>query len=224
VRGADSSATLPVSDAALRRAYTGIAPLYDPVIARATGPSRRRAVDFLGIRPAERVLVLGVGTGLDLPHVPREAVYEGVDITPAMLRRAQRRAERLGLAFAAHEASASALPFDAARFDAAILHLILAVVPDPVAALRELERVLRPGGRAVIWDKMLADGSRPSLIRRTLHALTHRWATGFLLDLSEALAAAPALRVTHREPSILRGLWQIVVLQKSLDSPPSDRR
>jgi phosphatidylethanolamine/phosphatidyl-N-methylethanolamine N-methyltransferase len=79
-----------------------------------------------------------------------------------------------------------------------------------------VERVLRPGGRAVIWDKMLRDGSRPSLLRRAVHALTHRYLTGFLLDLDATLAAAPALRVTHREPSLFAGMWQIVLLEKDL--------
>jgi phosphatidylethanolamine/phosphatidyl-N-methylethanolamine N-methyltransferase len=203
-----------VSDASLRRAYTLFAPIYDLVVGGATSRSRGRSIDLLGIRPLERVLLLGVGTGLDMPHLPRGAAYEGVDLTPGMLHRAARHAERLGLALVPREASASALPFEAGRFDAAVLHLILAVVPDPIAALQEVERVLRSGGRAVIWDKMLRDGGRPSPFRRAAHALAHRWATGFLLDLPAVLREAPRLHVTHREPSIFGGLWQIVVLEK----------
>lgn len=204
-----------MSDASLRRAYTAVAPFYDLLFARVTAGGRRRAVELLAVGAGERVLLLGAGTGLDLRHLPRGAVYHGVDLTPGMLRRAARRAERLGLDFAAHRASVAALPFPSGRFDAAVLHLILAVVPEPVAALREVERVLRPGGRAVVWDKLLRDGSRPSLLRRALHGVTHRWATGFLLDLSVALRATPALRITAREPSLLGGLWQILLLEKA---------
>jgi ubiquinone/menaquinone biosynthesis C-methylase UbiE len=131
-----------------------------------------------------------------------------------MLRRARRRAERLGFPLQTIQASAASLPFADGRFDAAILHLILAVVPDPAAALHEVERTLRPGGRAVIWDKMLPVGGRPSLLRRGVHALTYRHLTGFLLDLPSALAAAPSLRITHREPSIFGGMWQVVLLEK----------
>jgi ubiquinone/menaquinone biosynthesis C-methylase UbiE len=203
-----------MSDASLRRAYGIWAVFYDVVVG-GVGGARRRSLEVLAPRPGERILLVGAGTGLDLPHLPRHARCDAVDLTPAMLRRARRRAERLGFPLTVTEAAAAALPFADGRFDAAVLHLILAVVPDPVSALREVERTLRPGGRAVVWDKMLPAGGRPSLLRRCAHALTHRHLTGFLFDLPATLAAAPSLRVTHREPSIFGGMWQIVLLEKT---------
>ena len=202
-----------MSDASLRRAYGFWAAFYDLVVG-GLGGARRRSLECLAPRAGERVLLVGAGTGLDLPLLPRGARYDAVDLTPAMLRRARRRAARLDLPVHAVQASGASLPFADGSFDAAILHLILAVVPDPVSALREVERTLRPGGRAVVWDKMLPAGGRPSLLRRCAHALTHRHLTGFLFDLPATLAAAPSLRVTHREPSIFGGMWQIVLLEE----------
>jgi phosphatidylethanolamine/phosphatidyl-N-methylethanolamine N-methyltransferase len=204
-----------MSDASLRSAYSVWALGYDALFGAATDGARARSLELLAPRPGERVLLVGVGTGLDLPHLPRHAAVRAVDLTPAMLRRARRRAARLGLPVALAQASAAALPFADGECDAVILHLILAVVPDPAAALREVARVLRPGGRAVVWDKMLAEGRRPSLLRRAAHALSHRHVTGFLFDLDAALRAAPALRIVHREASIFRGMWQIVELVKT---------
>jgi ubiquinone/menaquinone biosynthesis C-methylase UbiE len=203
-----------MSDASLRAAYSVWALGYDVLFGSATSGARRRSLDLLAPCAGERILLVGAGTGLDLPHLPRRARTAAVDLTPAMLRRARRRAARLGVPVALAEASASALPFVNEGFDAVILHLILAVVPDPAAALREAARVLRPGGRAVLWDKMLGEGRRPSRVRRAVHALTHRFVTGFLLDLDATLATVPTLRVTHREPSLFGGMWQIALLEK----------
>ena len=202
-----------MSDRSLRAAYTFWAPLYDAIVG-GIGHARRRSIAVLAPRAGERVLIVGVGTGLDFPHLPRHASYEAVDITPAMLRRAERRAARLGLPLVALEASAAALPFEDASFDAVILHLILAVVPDPLAALGEVQRVLKPGGRAVVWDKMRPPGRRPSLFRRVAHALTHRHLTGFMLDFYGTVAAVGGLRVTHDEPSVFGGMLRIVLLEK----------
>lgn len=209
-----------MSDASLRRAYGFWALFYD-VLVGGTGAARRRSLEALAPRPGERILLVGVGTGLDLPHLPDHARFYALDLTSAMLLRARRRARGLDVPVTFAQASAASLPFAAGRFDAAILHLILAVVPDPVAALREVERSLRPGGRAVVWDKMLPDGGRPSLLRRLIHALTHRHLTGLMLDLPGVLATTPSLAIVHREPSIFGGMWQIVVLKKT--SPPGVR-
>ena len=208
-----------MSDRSLRAAYSFWAPLYDAIVG-GVGHARRRSIAVLAPRAGERVLIVGVGTGLDLPHLPRHASYDAVDLTPAMLRRAERRAARLGLPLVALEASASALPFEDAHFDVVILHLILAVVPDPRAALGEVQRVLKPGGRAVVWDKMCQPGRRPSLFRRAAHALTHRHLTGFMLDFHGTVESVGGLRVTHDEPSVFGGMWRIVLLEK----PEADSR
>ena len=202
-----------MSDRSLRTAYAFWAPLYDAIVG-GIGHARRRSIAALAPRAGERVLIVGVGTGLDFPHLPRHASYDAVDITPAMLRRAERRAARLGLPLVALEASAAALPFEDAHFDAVILHLVLAVVPDALAALGEVQRVLKPGGRAVVWDKMRPPGRRPSLLRRAAHALTHRHLTGFMLDFYGTVEAVGGLRITHDEPSVFGGMLRIVLLEK----------
>lgn len=101
------------------------------------------------LQPAagEEVLIIGAGTGADLPFLPSGARITAIDLTPAMLARLEQRAAALGHSVQAHVMDGQALSLPSNRYDAVILHLILAVFPDPVACIREAERVLKPGGR-----------------------------------------------------------------------------
>jgi ubiquinone/menaquinone biosynthesis C-methylase UbiE len=89
-----------------------------------------------------------------------------IDLTPTMIRRLTRRAARLGLPLDARVMDAHELNYADGSFDVVILHLILAVVPDPVKCIREVQRVLRPGGRAVVLDKFVSEGASPGFVRR----------------------------------------------------------
>jgi phosphatidylethanolamine/phosphatidyl-N-methylethanolamine N-methyltransferase len=141
--------------------YTIWAPFYDRVT-RFHG-ERRRSVELLGLRPGERVLIIGCGTGADIPFLPADVHVLATDLTPAMLRQAQAHA-RPGVEFRVLDGLALDLPDGS--FDAVILHMVLEVIPDPVRCLREAARVLRPGGRIAVFDKFLPDGHRPGPLAR----------------------------------------------------------
>jgi ubiquinone/menaquinone biosynthesis C-methylase UbiE len=199
------------SNAWNRIRYTLIAPLYDRV-ARFDS-ARRRSVGLLALHAGERVLIPGCGTGADLPFLPPEVEVVAGDITPAMVRRTRDRAERLGRAADVRLMDAAALDLPDATFDAVILHLILAVIPDPVGCIREAERVLRPGGRIAVFDKWVRDGARPSPLRRLANVFARVVATELTRSLGP-LVAETGIALEHREPAGPFGLFEIALLRK----------
>ena len=195
-----------------RSRYGFYAPFYD-VVARKLQTGRRRAIELLAANAGERVLIDGCGTGLDLELLPRGVAVAAIDITPAMVEKTRRRALGLGLDADVRVMDAGNLEYPDASFDAGILHLILAVVPDPRAAAREAARVLKPGGRAVIFDKFLPEQESPSLFRRGLNVVTNVFATDINRKLGEILAGT-GLEVTHDEPSAFGGVFRVVLVRK----------
>jgi len=204
----------PPSPTPLRRAYTFWAPIYDALIdSHATRRVRRRSIELLRDWGGKRALLVGVGSGLDLPFLPHDADYTGIDITPAMLRLARRRAQRCGCPIRLMPGNAMSLPFDDGEFDRIIMHLILAVVPDPARALCEATRVLKPGGEILILDKFLRPGQRAPL-RRALNVLTRHLATRTDVVFEDILAQRPGLTLMHDEPAFLKGWFRHIILRK----------
>lgn len=189
--------------------YTAFAPLYDRVAS--FGTQRRRSIELLDLKPGERVLIVGAGTGADLLYLPAGVEVVAGDITPAMVERVRRRAAGLRREVTAEVMDGQALPLPDDSFDAVILHLVVAVIPDPVACLREAARVLRPGGRAVVFDKFVPDDRDPSVARRALNVVTNALFSDVTRQLGPLLTGT-GLRVVHREPAALGGRFEIALL------------
>jgi ubiquinone/menaquinone biosynthesis C-methylase UbiE len=193
--------------------YTVWAPVYDKVMGPFAGKARQRALGLLNLHAGERVLLSGVGTGLDLPRLISGVEAVGIDLSPAMLRKARARVD--GQDVTLREMNAQALDFPDSSFDAVILNLILSVVPDGAAAFREAWRVLRPGGRAVIFDKFAAEGGHLSVMRRTLGKIISLFGTDPNRRLSDIIGQPPDMVIERDEPSLLRGQYRIVLLSKA---------
>jgi phosphatidylethanolamine/phosphatidyl-N-methylethanolamine N-methyltransferase len=195
-----------------RLRYTAWAPGYD-AIANAAGfdAARRLSIERLRLTSGERVLIVGAGTGLDLPHLPSDLDITAVDVTPAMLNRLERRAAKAHRAVTTRIMDGRQLAFPDSSFDAVVMHLILAVMPHPERGLREAVRVLKPGGRIAVFDKFLRDDERPSLKRRLLNA----FAKPLFSDLNRRfgpLIAGTPLIVEREEPVAFGGSYRVVTL------------
>jgi len=137
---------------------------------------RRKSMARLNDINNKDILINGIGTGLDLEYLPDGARYTGSDITPLMLRRAEKRAQQSAIDIRLICADSQKLPFKKGSFDIIIMHLILAVVPDPERALQEADRVLKKNGSIYILDKFLRPGQLAP-VRRGLNAVLRHIAT-----------------------------------------------
>ena len=195
----------------LRWSYTLIAPLYDLAIARPLHAARTQSLRSLPTDVAGKVLLSGIGTGLDLPLLPKLHHYTALDFNAAMLDRAKPRGAGLHVEWVLGDSMA--LPFPDAQFDHVVLHLILAVVPQPELCLSEASRVLKSGGTIIIFDKFLRPQQR-AWLRRALNPVTRRIATRMDVVFEEVLRALPELVVVSDVPLLAGGWFRGIVLRR----------
>jgi phosphatidylethanolamine/phosphatidyl-N-methylethanolamine N-methyltransferase len=143
----------------VRAAYQRWASVYDTVFGGVSSMGRRRAVAAVNALPGTRVLEVGVGTGLALPHYRREKRITGIDLSAEMLARARERvaAEKLANVDALLELDAEATGFPDSSFDIAVAMFVASVVPHPRALMAEMRRVVRPGGQILFVNHFAAE-------------------------------------------------------------------
>lgn len=120
------------------------------------------------------VLEIAIGTGLNLPYYPAEVSLTGIDLSPAMLALAQRRAEELARGVELEVGDAQALPFADASFDTVVSTLSLCTIPDEHTAISESYRVLRPGGSFLLLEHVRSSHFIVRAGQRAIEQLTLR--------------------------------------------------
>lgn len=198
---------------ALKHSYTLLAPIYDSLVSGPLDFYREKSLSRISDTHNKKILINGIGSGLDLPYLAKDAIYTGTDITPAMLKRAEKRASETPLNINLQIADSQALPFDDEYFDAIVMHLILAVVPNPVLALQEANRVLKPGGKIYVFDKFIRPGQH-AITRRVLNLFIRHVATRTDVVFERCLESCPQLEVIHDEPALANGWFRLIELKK----------
>ena len=189
------------------------APIYDSTVNHLFMPGRKRALELLNLKAGERALIVGVGTGADLPLLPAGIEVTGIDLSPEMLAKARLKLDRCPAFVKLIQGDAQAFLVKESSFDAVILNLILSVIPDGNACLQSSLRALKPGGRIVIFDKFLPEGKSISVGRRFVNLFSTLLGTDINRRLSD-LTRDCACAITHAEPSIANGMYQIILLEK----------
>ena len=195
----------------LRNSYTLLAPVYDWLIGPAL--ARVRAQSLARLPPSgAHILINGAGSGLDLPLLTPMHRYTALDLTRAMINKAQPRRGQLDLQWV--QGDSQLLPFRNETFDHVLMHLILAIVPDSRAALREATRVVRTGGKLFLLDKFLRRGEIAPM-RRLINPLMRRIATRTNVVFEDVLEGSSGLRVLDDQPVMAGGWFRMITLEKT---------
>ncbi len=198
----------------VERVYATLAGVYDAGFDWALGPGRRRAVAGLPLLDGHRVLEVGVGTGLSLPHYPAGCRVTGIDISEPMLEQARDRADALGLdRVDLRLMDARELQFGDATFDHVLAPYVISVVPEPRRVMAEIARVCRPGGTVAVVNHFGSSGRCSRTLERLVTPVT-QW-LGFRMDLPSAVVTDTAgLVVRTIERVNLCGMWRLIVLDR----------
>jgi phosphatidylethanolamine/phosphatidyl-N-methylethanolamine N-methyltransferase len=162
-----------VSKETVAKSYAVWAPFYDFVFG---GVFRRARLEAIAAaeRAGRHILEVGVGTGISLPDYSTSSRLTGVDISAAMLRKAQEKVRNLGLNHVEGLAvmDAEKMAFPDASFEVIVAQLVVTTVPNPEATLDEFVRVLKPGGEIVLVSRVGADKGLRRLVEKSLTPIT----------------------------------------------------
>jgi phosphatidylethanolamine/phosphatidyl-N-methylethanolamine N-methyltransferase len=200
----------------VKAAYRRYAGFYNALFGPVLQPGRKAVIEALKCKPGERVLEVGVGTGLALDLYPHDVRVVGIDVSSEMLAKARRRVEKRGLAHveALLEMDAEAMTFPDASFDKIVAMYVVPVVPNPARLLAELHRVCKPTGEIYLVNHVRSDNPVISAFEKGLARFSDK--IGFRPDfeLRELLHESHELVQIER----VNIFWKVMQLRNGVAS------
>jgi phosphatidylethanolamine/phosphatidyl-N-methylethanolamine N-methyltransferase len=200
---------------AVKAAYRRYARIYDTVFGPVLQPGRKAVLGALNLRPGDRVLEVGVGTGLSLQMYPSSVRITGIDVSREMLEKARARAarQRLENIEGLHEMDAEQMTFPDASFDKVVAMYVVSVVERPAKLLDELHRVCKPDGEIFIVNHFQSDNPIVGGIEKALSGFSST--LGFHPDfkLREVLPAGHNGEVSMSRVNLF---WKVIRLRNGV--------
>ena len=196
--------------AKIERVYTAYAKVYDRVFGKVFHEGRQSVIRNLNVQPNEKILEVGVGTGLALPMYPRHCQIVGIDFSEGMLNQAKQKAAENEMDHVQlHRMDAGAMEFDDSSFDTVVAAYVVTAVPDYRLVVSEMIRVCRPGGRIIMLNHFANDNRVIAAVEKVLSPITKHlgWRTD--LALQTVLDGTP-LHVARKQHVNPLRLWALV--------------
>ncbi len=198
----------------VERVYEKLSKVYDLIFGPALHPGRLAARDRMGVQAGDRVLEVGVGTGINISLYPRTCKITGIDLSTPMLAKARERVAREELVnVRLFEMDAAKLTFPDNSFDIVYAPYLVSVVPDPVQVVREMRRVCRPGGKIIILNHFRSANPILSWMERAISPFTVHIGFKSDLDLPGFLAQAELQPISIEKVNVPK-IWSLVTCVK----------
>ena len=201
--------------AATKARYGHIAPIYDfieilPELRYRSWRERFWEIVQIELSRGDRLLEVGVGTGKNMPYWPQEIHLTAIDLTPGMVARARQRAAKLRVDAEIMEGDAQSMEFPDNSFDAAAATFVFCSVPDPVLGLRELERVVRPGGSIFLMEHVRSKNPRIGKLMDLVNPIVRNLMGPNINRDTVANVTRANLAITHVEDLGRGGIFKII--------------
>jgi phosphatidylethanolamine/phosphatidyl-N-methylethanolamine N-methyltransferase len=192
------------------RVYENLAWMYDFVFGPTLHTGRVQAIERMGINRGDRILEVGVGTGINADLYPRDCAVTGIDLSTSMLDKARDRVARKGFRnVRLIEMDAADLKFADGSFDIVYAPYLISVVPDPIQVAREMKRVCRPNGRVIFLNHFRSANPMLAWIERAISPATVHIGFKSDLDLPAFLAQADLKPVSIEKVNVPK-IWSLV--------------
>ena len=201
-----------MQEASTRKIYDIHSAFYDATFGRLVRRRIEIAISHMNVSPTDRVLDLGIGTGVSLNFYPDRGRIVGVDLSAGMLREARKKIEERRLRHATvFQADAMRLPFADDSFDHVFISHVISVVSDPIKLVREAQRVAKPGSRIVLLNHFQSTNRFVALVEKWLCPLCTK--LGWRSDLPlQDLFRETGLEIDYRYKLESIDLWETVVV------------
>ena len=193
-----------------RRFYSAYSSFYDFTFGKLTQKFRSEAIDLLDINPGEKILDIGVGTGLSLPLYPPYCKVVGIDFSNRMLEKGKKKIKQYQLAnVTLHQMDAASLDFETDSFDSVLAAHVMTTLPNPKQTMSEIIRVCKEDGKIVLVNHFSNGNRFLCWVEKNISSICKR--IGFRTDLTlETLINGTSVVLNKKEKMDPLALWKIV--------------